>query len=264
MRASVELVLLGPATDGVEISTDGAPFRKARPGEHVQPNDRLRTDEHATAELRSGDGSLVRLYEGTEVRVDELRRELSRLALGAGMATADIADDPNRVFELALGKKSTIDAPGVARTHGASFTATVGAGGAAVANRRGEVILAARGREVVLRTSQYGRIRPGQAPDAPTPIPASLLLKVEWPEAITHSPTVIVAGQTTPGARVRINGHFAEVDTAGRYRQSLPLADGPHPLAVEATDVAGQKRSSEGHIVVDTHPDFTVHPPQWR
>ncbi len=261
-HATVELLTVGAADRGVEISSGGGPWRPVRVGERVAPSDRLRTDEHGTAELRGADGSSVRVYEGTAVRVDELRRELARLAIDSGMATADIRDDPGRVFELELGdpKKQS----GVARTHGATFTATVGAGGAAVANRRGEVVLAARGREVVLRTSQYARIRPGEPPDAPTPIPDSLLLKVAWPSAIVRTPTVVVAGDTAPGARVRINGHFTAVDEKGHYQETMPLTDGPHPLSVEAVDVAGQRNKKEARVVVETHPDFVVHPPQWK
>ena len=127
----------------------------------------------------------MQLSPGTEARIDELRRELKRLSLGARRAVRRRrATIPSRVFEV------EVDGHGaVARTRGASFTASAdGAGAAAVATRRGEVILSARGKEVVIRTGQFARLAPGGAPDGPRPLPESLFLKVQWPATTSNRP----------------------------------------------------------------------------
>src|SRR5262249_24309344 len=132
-------------------------------------------------------------------------------------------------------------------------------------NRRGEVILSARGREVVIRTGQYARITPGAPPDEPQPVPSSLFLKVEWPEETTRRPEIKVAGQTAPGARVRIEGHYLPVDARGGYSTTFRLPDGEHRLHVHAVDVAGHVVDEKSpRILVDTKTDFKIESPHWK
>src|SRR5262249_28245997 len=161
-----------------------------------------------TATLAAADGSTVQLMPGTEARIDELRRELKRLSLSRGELEAEVRDDPARMFEV------EVDGHGaVARTRGAHFVATAdGAGSAAVATPRGEGILSAAGKEVVIRTGQFARVSPGGGPDGPRPLPESLFLKVQWPATTTNKPEVVVAGQASPGARVKVAGHYVRTD----------------------------------------------------
>jgi len=256
-----ETLALTSLTGGVDVAGPDGKWRPARAGELLSANDRIRTDDEGSAELRAADGSTVRLSSATEARIDELRRELKRLSLGRGELSADVTDSPSRVFEV------EVDGHGaVARTRGARFTANAdGAGAAAVATRRGEVILSARGKEVVIRTGQFARIGPGGAPEGPKPLPESLFLKVQWPATTTNKPEVLVAGQASPGARVKVAGHYVRLDADGRYSEKVPLSDGPHELAVHATDLAGHVADEKSpRIVVDTKTDFTIHPPKWQ
>ena len=257
-----ETLALTSMTGGVEVAGADGVWRPARPGEHLSARDQIRTDDEGSAELAATDGSTVILSPGTEARVDELRRELKRLSLAHGELSAEIADNPARLFEL------EVDGHGaVARTRGARFTANAdGAGSAAVATRRGEVILAARGKEVVIRTGQFARVSAGGTPDEPRPLPQSLFLKVQWPAATTtNRPEVTVAGQASPGARVKVAGHYVRLDANGRYSAKVPLPDGAHELHVHASDLAGHVADEKSpRIVVDTKTDFKVHPPKWK
>jgi len=256
-----ETLVLHSATGGVEVAVGDGPWRAARPGEKLSAHDRIRTDDEGAAELVAADGSRVQLSGGTEARVDELRRELKRLSLGRGELSADVADDPNRVFEV------EVDGHGaVARTRGASFTANSdGAGSAAVATRRGEVILSARGKEVVIRTGQFARIGPGGTPDGPKPLPQSLFLKVQWPATTSNKAAVNISGLASPGSRVKVAGHYVRLDADGHYSAEVPLSDGAHELHVRATDLAGHVADEKSpKIVVDTKTDFKIHPPKWQ
>jgi hypothetical protein len=260
-RVAPETLAITAASGGVEVAGAEGTWRPAHPGERLSASERIRTDDEGTATLTAADGSTVQLMPGTEARIDELRRELKRLSLSRGELEAEIADNPARVFEV------EVDGHGaVARTRGARFTATAdGAGSAAVATRRGEVILSARGKDVVIRTGQFARVGPGGAPDGPRPLPESLFLKVQWPAATTNKPEVVVAGQASPGARVKVAGHFVRTDAEGRYRETVPLADGGHEPHVHATDLAGHVADEKSpRIVVDTKTDFTVHRPKWQ
>ncbi len=256
-----QTLVVAAATGSVEVAGPDGQWRVVRPGEKLSPRDRIRTDDEGAAELRAADGSRVQLSGATEARVDELRRDLERLSLARGEVLGDIVDDPARVFEL------EVDGHGaVARTRGAAFTASAdGAGGAAVATRRGEVILSARGKEVVIRSGQYARIVPGGTPDGPRPLPSSLFLKVQWPATTSNRSEVAVLGQATPGARVKVAGHYVRLDADGRYAAKVPLADGAHELHVHATDLAGHVADEKSpKIVVDTKTDFKIHPPKWQ
>ncbi len=256
-----ETLAIASVSGGVEVAGADGVWRPARAGERLSARDRIRTDDEGSAELHAADGSTVLLSPGTEARIDELRRELKRVSLGRGELSADVRDDPSRVFEV------EVDGHGaVARTRGARFTATAdGAGAAAVATRRGEVILSARGKEVVIRTGQFARIGPGGAPDGPRPLPDSLFLKVQWPATTSNRPAVTVAGQVSPGARVKVAGHYVTTDADGRYSAKVPLADGAHELHVSATDLAGHVADEKSpRIVVDTKTDFKIHPPKWK
>jgi len=256
-----ETLALASLSGGVEVAGPDGVWRAARAGERLAAPERIRTDEEGSAELRAADGSMVQLSPGTEARIDELRRELKRLSLGHGELSADVRDDPNRVFEV------EVDGHGaVARTRGAKFTANAdGAGAAAVATRRGEVILSARGKEVVIRTGQFARVGPGGTPDGPRPLPESLFLKVQWPATTSNRPEVVVAGTASPGARVKVAGHYVRLDADGHYTANVPLPDGAHELHVRATDLAGHVADEKSpRIVVDTKTDFKVHPPNWK
>jgi hypothetical protein len=255
-----ETLRLAVAT-GVEIAGSDGVWRAARVGERLSARDRIRTDDEGAAELIAADGSSVHLGAATQARVDELRRELKRLSLGTGELSADVSDDPARVFEVALD-----DDGAVARTRGASFSATSnGKGSAAVATRRGEVILSARGKEVVIRSGQFARVTRGAPPEDPTPIPQSLFLKVTWPATSTNKKTVTVKGVTDPNARIKVAGHYVSVEANGRYSSDVPLADGIHQLHVVASDVVGHVVDEKSpKIVVDTTTDFKVHTPKWK
>jgi hypothetical protein len=259
--AAPETLVVTAQSGHVEIAGPDGNWRPAQPGTPLSTHDRIRTDDDGEAQLRAGDGSTVKLLPATEARVDELRRELKRVHLGAGMVEAEVPDSSDRTFELSLD-----DNGGVARTRGGSFTATsIGAGTAAVASRRGEVVLSARGREVVLRTGQWARIKPGEAPESPQPLPSSLFLKVAWPEKALRSHKVDIVGETTPGARVSVEGKWVQVGADGRYQRSVSLPDGAHQLHVKAVDVSGHVSDEKSpRIVVDTKTDFSVQPPKWK
>jgi hypothetical protein len=256
-----ETLAIASATGGVDVAGPDGVWRPARPGERLSARDRIRTDDEGACRLTAADGSTVQLAAATDVRIDELRRELKRLSLGRGELSADVSDSPSRVFEV------EVDGHGaVARTRGAKFTATAdGAGAAAVATRRGEVILSARGKEVVIRTGQFARIGAGGTPDGPRPLPESLFLKVQWPATTSNRAELAVSGQVSPGARVKVAGHYVRPDADGRYSATVPVADGMHELRVHATDLAGHVVDEKSpRIVVDTKTDFKIHPPKWQ
>jgi hypothetical protein len=256
-----ETLVVATASGTVEVAGPDGAWQRVTSGRKLLPNDRVRTGEDGVAELRAADGSVVKLLEATDARVDALRRELKRLHLAAGAVEAEVRDDPTRLFEVELDEKG-----GVARTRGAKFTATSdGKGAAVVGAHRGEVILSARGKEVVIRSGQFARLAPGAGPETPAPLPPSLFLKVAWPPAISPKSTVVISGTTSPGARVKVGGKWLLPDRDGAYRSTVVLKDGPHELSVSARDLTGRTTDEKSpRIVVDTRTDFKIQRPNWK
>jgi hypothetical protein len=258
------VVLTMSAAEGkVEVFRGGA-WGPARVGDRLEASDRVRTGDDGQAALRLSDGSMVRLEAATETQVQTLSRALSRLRLGGGGMQADIADDPERLFQVDLD-----DEGAAARTRGAAFGVTATAKGhAAVAATRGEVAVSARGREVVLRSGQFTRVAPGAPPADAAPLPASLLLKVTWPggeKGLVRSTSALVAGQTDPGSRIVVQGRHVAVDAEGRYRAEVTLREGENRVTVRARDAAGRQREERSPpITVDTKTDFKVQVPRWK
>lgn len=253
-----EVLRVSAASGTVEVAGADGVFRPVAPGASLSAHDRIRTADDGIAELRAADGSTVKLLGATNATVSALSRELKRLELGKGMIEAEIQNDPARLFEIELGDGAA------ARTRGASFVASSdGDGNAEVAARRGEVVLASHGREVVIRAGQQARVRGALPPEQPTPIPASLFLKVNWPA--TSQRRQVVTGVTTPGARVQVNGRYVRVKADGTYTAELDLDDGQHQLSVRAADVGGHRRDEKSPpIMVDTQTNFKVNQPQWK
>lgn len=245
----------------VEVAGADGRYRPARLGLALELRDQLRCDDSGWVELRLADGSALRLLGGSTVRVEELRRELKRFHLFSGMIEADVTEDRRRLFEVVLDQDGA-----TARTRSASFAASSNAmGTAAVASRRGDVILAARGKVVVIHTGEYARIAPGAPPEPPRPIPSALLLRVKWPPSASRSSRLPVEGTTAPGARVKVGGRYVPVDGEGNYRAEVTLPDGEHHLEVRASDVGGHFAEAESpRIVVDTQTDFKIQPVKWK
>jgi len=72
--------------------------------------------------------------------------------------------------------------------------------------------------------------------------------------SITNRTTVTVAGRTDPGVSVTVAGTPARVTASGTFSLLLTLAEGPHSLAVVATDAGGNQATTTVEITVDTTP----------
>jgi hypothetical protein len=194
--------------------------------------------------------------------VEELTDSLSRLLLGNGMATARVRGGAKQSFEL---KAAGSDA--VARTDAGTFSmSNNGQGTVAVGTQEGEVAFVGQGKVVIVRAGQQSIVRPGEAPSDPTPVPASLLLKVQWPAAGTlRKRTLIVAGQSEPGTRLEIAGQPLTPDAQGRFEQKIELKEGANTLQVRAQGVGGTSQEAHRQVVVDTTPPrLGLDPGLWK
>ncbi len=230
-----------------EVSVVRAGVRtRVAAGDALRPDDAIETAAGARVELAGG-GYKVTLEEGGRFDVQEITAELSRFRLAAGLVTASVKDDAARAVEIEA-------APGaVARTRGGDVSVARSGALVAVGVRSGAAEYSAAGATVTLREGQQSVSRAGQAPSAPTALPASLLLKVSWPSVrTTNERRIVVTGHATPGAIVVVGEDRVEVQPDGRFTHVIVLREGRQKLSARAHGVAGSAISEGPPIVLDT------------
>lgn len=232
----------------VEVRRGGGQWRTASVGEALQPSDAVRTREGAYAVIIGGEAVEVRMEAGAEISVEALTDSLSRFLLGNGMTTARLKIGAGQTLEM---KAAGSDA--VARTEGGTFTmSNNGAGTVALATLVGEVSFSGQRKVVIVRAGQQSIVRPGRGPTEPTPIPTSLLLKVNWPARPRRK--VVVSGQTAPGSQVDVGGRIVPTDEEGRFSQVMPLKEGTNSVQVQAVSVGGLRQEEKRDLTLDTTP----------
>ncbi|QRK05562.1 hypothetical protein JQX13_36200 [Archangium violaceum] len=237
----------------------GGEWRAASVGEALRPSDAVRTLDGAYAVLIGGEAVEVRMDAGTEVSVEDLTDSLSRLLLGNGMTTVRVKPEAGQAIEvMAAGSDA------VARTEGGTFTlSNNGAGTVALATLAGEASFSGARKVVIVRAGQQSIVRPGRGPSDPTPIPTSLLLKVNWPARPRRQ--VVVSGQSDPGARVEVAGRVVPTDDQGHFSEVVSLKEGTNAVRVHASSVGGLRQEEKRELTVDTTPPkkVTVDPGIW-
>lgn len=241
---------ISEVTGTVEVR-HGGEWVPAKAGVRLRPSDTVRTKGGSYAVLIGGEAVQVRMDPETEVSVDELTDSLSRILLGNGMATTIVRPGKRHTFEV---KAAGSDA--VARTGEGTFTmSNDGKGTVAVGTREGEVTFLGQGKVVIVRAGQQSVVRPGTAPSEPTPMPSSLLLKVQWPAAATtRQRKLVVAGQTEAGGRVEVEGETLYPESDGRFSTTVTLKEGRNAVHVRALSVSGGKQEESRDIHLDTSP----------
>lgn len=255
---------LREAEGEVQVRRGAGPWEPARPGATLRASDAVRTGDGALAVLVGGEEVEVRMEAGTEVSVEELTDSLSRVLLEGGMATTRVRGGASARHTIEV-RAAGSDA--VARTDGGVFTmSSNGQGTVAVGTAEGEVQLRGAGKVVIVRAGQGSLVRPGQAPEPPAPLPASLLLKVQWPATSTvRQRRLRVAGQAEPGAHVEVAGHAVRADAQGRFAYDVPLREGAQKVQVRAVGVGGRQQLLQQDVTVDTTPPRVgIDPELWK
>jgi hypothetical protein len=248
----------------VEITqAGGASWRPAEEGQVVTDRERIRTGQGSSALLSMPGAFSVRLDAESEFQIRSLAENAARFLLEQGMLSAEVREDPGRLFEVAA-------ASSVVRTRGADFRMNVSqAGLVAVGTTAGQVELESRGKVVQVQAGYLARAERDQPPQDPMRIPPALFLKVRWP-ARSHLARrdVEISGSTEPGARVRVEGMTVQVDARGQFRQVVGLQEGENRLLVESVDVGGnQAQARSPPLRVDTRPDrfeIRTSPEMWK
>lgn len=229
----------------VTIVRAGARLRAAA-GDTLRPDDAIETAPGARVSLAGGSYEVV-LEESGRFDVEEITAELSRFRLGAGLVSARVQDEPGRAVEI----QASPDA--IARTTGGEVAVSRAGDVVAVGVRSGAAEFRSAGKAVVLRGGEQSIASAGKPPSAPAPIPASLLLKVSWPEErTTNQRRIVITGRTQPGAMVVLGDERVEVKADGRFTHVVVLREGRQKLSARAHAVGGSATSEGPAVVLDT------------
>ncbi|AFE05161.1 hypothetical protein COCOR_03340 [Corallococcus coralloides DSM 2259] len=260
-KKAVELVLSSfDGTVDVKHGEAGAwePARKDMP---LRPTDVVRTGRGSWAVVLNGEAVELRLEAETEISVEELSNELSRVMLSSGLATATVRGRSNVRHTFILKAKG---ANAEASTAQGTFTmSNNGNGTVSVGTREGDVKLADKeGRYVIVRAGQRSIVRPGMEPSKPEPIPSTVFVKMEWPTGKQRNREVAVVGRTDPGNRVTVDGVNVPTDADGGFTLSLSLKNGPNPVQVTAVNVGGARQTEQQELTFEAPPPPPPPPPK--
>ncbi|ADO72577.1 FecR family protein [Stigmatella aurantiaca] len=235
----------------VEVRRGKGAWEVAQPGAALHPSDAVRTQAASSAVIIGDEAVEVLVGAGTEVSVDSLTDELSRVLLETGIATATVRPGKRHTFEV---KAANSDA--LARTTAGTFSmSNDGAGTVAVGAREGEVTFLGKGKVVIVRAGQQSVVTPtSTGPSEPAPVPSSLLRKVAWPDSRRNQRRIKISGEAVPGSRLEMGGQHFFPGPDGKFERTVDLKEGENLVQLRASSVMGTQQEAAQNYKVDTSP----------
>jgi hypothetical protein len=231
-----ELVVVS-ATRATAINSD-ASVEQLVAGSVLEVDASVETGVDGEAVLQYGDKAELKLSELTTVQVVSADATGLRVELEAGAVSA-------RVRQGATPLNISNRGRAVGATN-ADFTVMVGRNGPlSVASKRGNLRLSGMAGQTELRAGGSVHAELGGTVSL-MPINENLLLDVEWPEATkTREAEIEVTGTTDPYATVTLGEGPEAVrvraDRDGRFRATVPLAEGVNDIELKVRDVSGRE-----------------------
>jgi hypothetical protein len=249
---------LAAARGEVEVRRGGR-WTQLGQGARLDKDDVIRTAPGATATVVMGEDIEVQLQASSEVSLRDLSATASRVRLERGRLGASVTSD-----RVVLKVESSASSAVAEARRGRFAVYTDGKGLVAVTASAGEVKLHSSGGDALLGAGERATVVKDAAPQREA-VPASVFLKVKWPEAETGARTVVVRGRADVGSEVAVNGLPTEVAGDGTFTAAVTVGAGRTDLAVVATDLAGRSATARGAVVgKHTAPRIQVEKPVWR
>jgi hypothetical protein len=244
-------------TGAVEVRR-GQTWVPLKAGERLEKDDAIRTMAGAVATVAVGDDIEFQVQASSEVTLRDLTATASRVRLERGRVGASVAG------KVVLRVESAHSTAVAEARRGKFAVYTDGKGLVAVAATAGEVRLSSSGGDALLAAGEQGRVVGDGAPTR-EPVPASVYLKVRWPDPAPGEKTLVVRGAAEVGATVDVNGTAAPVGADGTFTASVPAAGARTRLNVTAVDLGGRSASASATVgAVRRPPSVKVEKPVWK
>jgi hypothetical protein len=244
-------------TGSVEVRR-GQSWVPLKAGERLEKDDAVRTAASAVVTVAVGDDVEFQVQASSEVTLRELTATASRVRLERGRVGASVTG------KVVLRVESAHSTAVAEARRGKFAVFTDGKGLVAVAATAGEVRLSSSGGDALLAAGEQGRVVGDGAPSR-EPVPASVYLKVKWPEPPPGAKVLVVRGAADIGATVDINGAPATVGADGTFTASVPAAGPRTKLNVTAVDLGGRSARASATVgAVPRPPTVKVEKPEWK
>jgi hypothetical protein len=247
----------------VEVKAKDGTWAAVGKGATLGAADAVRTSSGSYAVIIGGESVKIHMEPGTEVTVEELTDSVSRFLLEKGMATTTkVLTGKGHTIEF---KAANSNAMARATEPGTFTMSNDGKGTVAVGSRDGNVEFMGSDKVVIVRAGYQSVVRPGEGrPSEPTPLPTSLLLKVQWPARQQNKREIIVQGEAEPGSRLELADQVFSPGKDGTFVQKIKLKEGENDVKVRAVSVGGIAREEQRKFSVDTRPPITTINPPWE
>lgn len=279
----------------VVIQRDGGEdWQEAAIGDELKPGDTIQTRGTAKAGLLFVDGSIVRLRENSVLKIKTMTHDAEtgetksalKMLFGKVLARVQKLTGDDSMFEVetptsVAAVKGTIfriyheggttayyldDAEG---GNGIDVRLLDGSQQVEITKDGQKIIVDAKGLGEILPLSEedkqefesWGGIPDYGALDKMLDGETAFALTVNTPEDSSTSmlSDVVVAGSTTPGTTVKVNGQEVVVDPDGDFTTEVNLTDGWQVVTVVGTDAEGNEVVVESTVYVNTsEPVITV------
>ncbi|HET8933695.1 MAG TPA: FecR domain-containing protein, partial [Polyangiales bacterium] len=231
---------------------EGEQWQPLAPNASVSEADSVRTDEGARAVLSAGEGGMeIELAEQSELAMKEIKHDQARVVVERGRLSAAMGKGATKLSVGARDNDAVVEAK-----QGAFAVLRDGDGQVAVAVTEGDVAVTAQQTRVQVGAGEQSIVAKNQPPAKPTRIPTSLFLKVSrsGPARVNQHSTEL-AGVTSPGAAVFVNGTPVTTDATGAFKAKVALQEGKNQLQVTVRDAMGRNRQEQlADVTVDTQP----------
>jgi hypothetical protein len=227
-------------------------------GEQLGKDDAIRTAPGSVATVAVGDDIEFQVQASSEVTLRDLTATASRVRLERGRVGASVTG------KVVLRVESAHSTAVAEARRGKFAVYTDGKGLVAVAATAGEVRLSSSGGDALLAAGEQGRVVGDGAPTR-EPVPASVYLKVRWPEPAPGEKVLVVRGAAEVGAVVDVNGTPAPVGADGTFTASVPAGGARTKLHVTAVDLGGRSAHASATVgAVSRPPSVKVEKPEWK
>jgi hypothetical protein len=230
---------------------DGEQWQPLAPNTSVSEQDSVRTDDGASAVLAGDNGLEISLAEQSELAMLALKVDQAKVVVQRGRLSAATGKSGAKLTVGARDNDAWVEAK-----QSAFAVLRDGDGQLAVAVTEGDVAVTAQQTSVRVNAGEQSIVPRNQPPAKPTRIPSSLFLKVarSGPSRVNQRSTEL-AGVTTPGAAVFVNGVPAKTDATGAFTAKVSLQEGRNQLHVAVRDALGRSKNEQlADVTVDTQP----------
>jgi hypothetical protein len=230
---------------------DGESWQPLTPNASLSERDSVRTDEGAKAVLAAEDGLEIEVTEQSQLELLELQPAQAKVVVDRGRIAAAVKQGGAGLNVGSRDSDAIVEAK-----QGAFSVLRDGRGKLTVAVTDGDVGVTAQATRVQVAAGEQSVIAPNQAPAKPVRIPPSLFLKVSrsGPSRVNQHSTEL-AGVTSPGAAVYVNGAAVDTDHTGTFLAKVSLQEGKNALNVTVRDALGRvERAELPEVTVDTEP----------